>query len=87
MAQYRPVYASDPGPRYERATQSAYEILKRAADEWAKGDPEDPPTEAVLREILDVFVEEKFLRRPFGAGPTYLRITPRQVATTGFFES
>lgn len=70
MAQVRGVYANDPGPRYERALQDAHRLLRRAADEWAKGDPELPATEEVLTQILEVFMKAKFLRLPFGAGPT-----------------
>jgi hypothetical protein len=70
MAQYRPVFSTDPGPRYERALEAAHGILKKAADDWSEGNPEDPPTEEVLRKLLDVFIKAKFLRLPFGAGPT-----------------
>jgi hypothetical protein len=70
MAQFRPVYANDPGPRFEQCMDEAQALMRRAADEWAHGDPENPPTERVLAEILQVFARDKFLKRPFGAGPT-----------------
>ena len=70
MAQYRGVYSTDPGPRYERAFEAAHAILRKAADEWSEGNPEDPPTEEILGQVLDIFIKSKFLRRPFGAGPT-----------------
>lgn len=44
-------------------------MLRTAADDWAKGDPEDPSTELILRQILGLFIQAEFLRRPFGAGP------------------
>jgi hypothetical protein len=65
MAQAKPRLTSDPGPRFERCQAEALQILKRAADEWAEGHPEQPATEDILRDILRVFEREKFLRRPF----------------------
>jgi hypothetical protein len=65
MAQSKPRLSSDPGPRFEAATAGALGVLRRAADEWAKGHPEEPATEAVLQEILRIFEKEHFLRRPF----------------------
>jgi hypothetical protein len=69
MAQLRGEYDGDPGPRYERACREAHKLLKKAADAWAGGDPEDPPTEEVLQEILDLFIRRRLLRLPFGGGP------------------
>ena len=65
MAQCRPILTSDPGPRYERCVEEALIILRKAADEWALGSPEQPPTSEILAQILNVFEKEKFLRRPF----------------------
>lgn len=65
MAQYRPIISTDPGPRYERCVDEALNILRKAADEWALGSPEQPPTPEILTQILHVFEKEKFLRRPF----------------------
>ena len=70
MAQYRPVYTTDPGPSYDRCLDDALRRLRKAADEWATGHPEQPPTKVVLDEILEIFAREKFLKRPYGAGPT-----------------
>jgi hypothetical protein len=58
------------GHRYESAVEGAHRILSEAAEEWAEGHPEEPPTERVLQRVLALFVEEQLLRRPFGAGPT-----------------
>jgi len=65
MAQSKPRLSSDPGPRFEAATAEALVLLRRAADEWAQGNPEEPATEAVLEGLLRVFEKERFLRRPF----------------------
>ena len=70
MAQYRPVLTTDPGPQFESCRADALRLLTKAADEWAKGDPSDPDPEKVLDEILRIFLAKKFLRIPFGAGPT-----------------
>jgi hypothetical protein len=70
MAQARGLYTDDSGPRYERAFDKALALLRDSADQWAEGNPEVPPTEATLRRLLDIFVKEKFLRIPFGAGPS-----------------
>jgi len=43
----------------------AHELLKKSADSWAEGDPEDPPTEEVLKQILKIFEEPRFLKRPW----------------------
>jgi hypothetical protein len=52
---------------YERCVQEAHRQLIEAADEWAAGNPEDPPTQEVLRSILDLFAKHGFLKPPFGA--------------------
>ena len=65
MAQARPTLSSDPGPRYKRCVDEALVVLRKAADEWALGNPEEPPTADVLKQILRIFEEQKFLRRPF----------------------
>lgn len=65
MAQFSPLYDGDPGPRFQRCCDDAREILQRAADQWALGHPEQPPTDEVLEEILRVFEREHFLRRGF----------------------
>jgi hypothetical protein len=43
----------------------AHAILRKAADEWALGHPEQPPTKEVLEQIIRVFEHERFLRRGF----------------------
>jgi hypothetical protein len=40
-------------------------VLRKAADEWALGNPEQPPSPEVLEKILRIFEKERFLRRPF----------------------
>ena len=65
MAQAKPRLSTDPGPQFEEATREALEALRRAADEWAEGNPEQPATEEVLRRVLQPFFDRKFLRRPF----------------------
>lgn len=62
MAQVRPVLSTDPAPRYERCVDEALVVLRKAADEWALGSPEQPPAPEVLKQILGIFVKEKFLR-------------------------
>jgi hypothetical protein len=64
MAQAKPILSSDPGPRFQAATAAALDVLQRAADEWAEGHPEQPPTAEVLKQILRIFEKEHFLRRP-----------------------
>ena len=64
MAQAKPTLSSDPGPRFQACRDAALELLRKAADEWAEGHPEEPPTERVLTNILRIFEKEKFLRRP-----------------------
>jgi len=65
MAQVRPILTTDPGPRYECCVDEALIVLRKAADEWAFGNPEQPLTPEVLNQILRIFEKEKFLRRPF----------------------
>jgi hypothetical protein len=65
MAQVKPVLSSDPGPQFDEAQREALEILQRAADEWAQGNPEEPSTRSVLDRVLKPFLDRKFLRRPF----------------------
>jgi hypothetical protein len=65
MAQAKPRLTSDPGPRFEAAEAEALNLLRHAADEWAQGHPEEPPTAEVLTNILRIFEREHFLRRPF----------------------
>jgi hypothetical protein len=65
MAQVRPNLSSDPGPRFESCRESATHLLRKASDEWAKGNPEDPAPETVLTSILKIFADERFLRQPW----------------------
>jgi hypothetical protein len=69
MAQYQ-----DPGGRhkhlvvnFEDCEREALLLLIKAADEWAEGNPEQPPTKEVLDNVLHVFAKRGFLRRPYGA--------------------
>ncbi|GMV80736.1 MAG: hypothetical protein AMXMBFR7_19200 [Planctomycetota bacterium] len=64
MAQFRSRLTTDPGSRFEECMETAHRLLRKAADEWAIGDPEVPATEAILNDILRVFEKSKFLRRP-----------------------
>jgi hypothetical protein len=57
---------SDPGPRFERCMDKSLAALRKAADEWALGNPEQPPTKEVLEEIIRTFEHEHFLRRGLG---------------------
>jgi hypothetical protein len=66
MAQATPVYSYDPGPRFERCVDEAHAILRKAADEWALGNPEQPPTREVLEQIIRTFKHERFLRHGLG---------------------
>jgi hypothetical protein len=68
MAQFRPLLTSDPGPRFEQCKEAALRLLDRAAVGWGEGDPSDPDPKVVLEQIIDIFVQEHFLRRPGGAG-------------------
>jgi hypothetical protein len=65
MAQVRPILTTDPGPRFNHCQDAAIRLLRKAADQWAQGSPEEPVPEEVLKAILKVFEEEKFLRRPW----------------------
>lgn len=56
--------SSDPSYRFVDCFERTLKALRAAADEWAIGDPEKPPTEEVLSKLLDIFEREKFLRRP-----------------------
>ena len=53
---------------FDECLDDARRLLMKAADEWSKGDPEQPPTAEVLDAILDVFAKRRFLDRPYGAG-------------------
>ena len=66
MAQARGLYETDPGPRFGRCQDDALVVLQEAADDWAKGDPENPPTKLILEKILRIFEKEKFLKRGLG---------------------
>jgi hypothetical protein len=55
---------SDPSYRFVVCFEDAHKILRRAADLWALGDPEKPPTAEILSQVLDIFEKVKFLRRP-----------------------
>ena len=68
MAQARGRYTSDPGPRFDRCKEDAMRLLARAAGEWAEGDPSHPDPADVLERLLDVFANQRFLRRPYGSG-------------------
>lgn len=57
---------SDPGPRFERCVDESMAVLRKAADEWALGNPEQPPTKEVLEKIICIFEHEHFLRRGLG---------------------
>ena len=57
---------SDPHHRFVTCFEDALKVLRAAADQWAKGDPERPPTAAMLSDLLNVFEKEGFLRRPIG---------------------
>jgi len=65
MAQVRPLYSNDPGPRFKRCCDQAHDLLRKAADQWALGHPEQPPTREILEQILRIFEHEHFLRRGF----------------------
>jgi len=65
MSQYRPRLSTDPGPRFQQCEEAALRLLRKAADAWAVGDPEEPKPEEILKGILKVFEEQRFLRRPW----------------------
>lgn len=52
--------------RFDQCVEDAQKILIRAADEWCKGDPELPSTQQILNELLEVFVMQGFLKKPYG---------------------
>jgi hypothetical protein len=54
---------SDPGPRFERCVDEAHAVLRKAADQWALGHPEQPPTKEVLEQIIRIFEHQHFVRR------------------------
>jgi len=54
----------DPSHRFVVCFEDAYKLLKQAADQWALGDPEKPPTAEILSQLLDVFERGRFLWRP-----------------------
>ena len=54
--------------RFDICVEQATKILASAADEWSKGNPEQPLTKDILKEILDIFHEKHFLNIPFGTG-------------------
>ncbi len=55
---------SEPSYRFVECSEHALKLLRAAADQWAIGNPEKPPTEEVLSKLLDIFERERFLRRP-----------------------
>lgn len=68
MAQARPTLTTDPGPRYTQCKEEAIKLLDKAAIDWSKGDPSDPRVELILKEVLAIFIKERFLRPPNGVG-------------------
>ena len=66
MAQAQPNLDGDPGSRFERCVDQAHSILREAADQWALGHPEQPPSRDVLEQIIRVFEHEHFLKRGLG---------------------
>jgi len=55
--------STDPGARFEQCVEEANAILRKAADEWALGHPEQPPSREILEKIIRIFEHEHFLRR------------------------
>jgi hypothetical protein len=53
--------------RFNRTVDDAHRLLIQAANEWAKGHPEQPSSRAVLTQIVNLFAQERFLTRPYGA--------------------
>lgn len=49
------------------AVDVSMKILKDASDEWSKGNPEEPTTEQVLGEIINVFQKAKLMPAIQGA--------------------
>ena len=68
MAQVKPILTTHPGPRFEQCKHDALKLLDRAAVEWSHGDPSDPDPKQILAKIIALFVKERFLRPPHGAG-------------------
>ena len=64
MAQIGTPAGRDPD-KFHDCFQLAQALLRRSADLWAHGDPEDPPTEEVLKKILKIFEDQRFVRRPW----------------------
>ena len=54
--------------KFARCLDNARALLRDAADVWALGDPEEPPTLDVLLTILQAFAKEGFLFFPTEAG-------------------
>lgn len=52
--------------RFDDSFYEAHCLLMKAADKWAQGHPEEPPTFDVLDAILDVFANQRLLTRPYG---------------------
>lgn len=67
MAQAKPILTSDPGPRFTQCKEDSIKLLNKAANEWSKGDPLNPPAGEVLKGILEIFIKERFLKPPGGA--------------------
>jgi len=65
MAQGGYRLTTDAGPRFEQCVKDAGDLLRKASNEWGKGDPEEPATEAILKRLLKIFEKEKFLRHPW----------------------
>jgi hypothetical protein len=65
MAQHQSLHSGDPGSRFDRCRDQAHDLLRKAADQWTLGHPEEPPTRGVLEQILRIFEREHFLRRGF----------------------
>ena len=51
---------------FDECVADAHRLLMKAADEWAKGHPEEPPTIDVLNALLDLFESKRLLTRPYG---------------------
>ncbi|HKS06486.1 MAG TPA: hypothetical protein VJR92_09260 [Gemmatimonadaceae bacterium] len=65
MAQAKSQMATDAAPQFNEATREALAALRHAADEWARGNPEEPSTEETLERVLQPFFNRRFLRRPY----------------------
>jgi hypothetical protein len=64
MAQFRAIHWYDHGPRYDHTVSQSHKLLKKAADRWATGHPEQPATEEVLAQMLELFRKRQFLHLP-----------------------